>query len=81
MCVSHSIDTSIYIVEGDQIGKDMMQTLLIVTESQKKQGTKPYTMPSPILDIFSLLIVQVMLCNILNQINFLEYFLIKEQIL
>ena len=43
MCVSHSIDTSIYIVEGDQIGKDMMQTLLIVTESQKKQGTKPYT--------------------------------------
>ena len=43
MCVSHSIDTSIYIVEGDQICKDMMQTLLIyytlliVTETQKKQ--------------------------------------------
>lgn len=37
MCVSHSIDTSIYIVKGDQICKDMMQTLLIVTETQKKQ--------------------------------------------
>ena len=37
MCVSHSIDTSIYTVEVDQIYKDMMQTLLIVTETQKKQ--------------------------------------------